>query len=120
MLRPAQTASERERTLLDVLTSPRMWYVQWTVLAKAIFGLEFPAFEAHRIVMAWVAEPILPATVEEGDRAAIHTFPVDVLGSVASHADVRANAHLLDQAGPTDQILPPRRILHVQLLLAVD
>ena len=39
---------------------------------------------------------------------------------MASHADVRANAHLLDQAGPTDQILPTRRILHVQLLLTVD
>ena len=52
MLRPAQTASEREPTLLDVVTSPWMWYVQWTVLAKAIFDLEFPAFDAHRIVMA--------------------------------------------------------------------
>ena len=70
--------------------------------------------------MARVAEPLLPATVEKGDRAAKHALPVDVVGTVASHADVRANAHLLDQAGPTDHILPPRRILQIQLLLAID
>ena len=39
---------------------------------------------------------------------------------MASHADVRADAHLLDQAGSTDQILPPSRILHVQLLLTIN
>ena len=120
MLRPAQTASERERTLLDVVTSPRIRYIQWTVLSKAIFDLEFPAFDSHCIVMAWVAEPLLPATIEKSDRAAIHAFPVDVLRPMASHANVRANTHLLDEARPTDQILPPRRILQVQLLLAVD
>ena len=97
-----------------------MWHLQRTVLAEAILRF-FPSideFACH--VMARIAEPPLSAAVEEGDRTAKHAFPVNIIGTVSLHTNVGANAHFPDQARPANEILPPRGILHAQLLLTVD
>ena len=70
--------------------------------------------------MTGVAEPVLATAVEKGNRAAIHALPVNILCAVTFHANIGANAHFLDQAGPAYEILPPRGVFHAQLLLAVD
>ena len=97
-----------------------MGHLQRAVLAEAV--LDFPSSreDGTCIVMTRVAEPVLATAIEKGNRAAIHALPVNVFGAVTFHANVGANAHFLDQAGPAYEILPPRRIFHAQLLLAVD
>ena len=99
------------------MASSRVRQAQRTVLAEAVLDLGF-AFECS--FMTGPAVPINPIAVIKSNGAAIHTFPVDILGSVTSRANVRANAHLLDEARPTKQILPPSLDLPVHLLLTVD
>ncbi len=56
---------------------------------------------------------------EKGNRATVHTFPVNVLGTVTIFAYVTTDAHLLDKAGSADQIFSPRGVLHLKLLFAI-
>ena len=79
-----------------------MRHIQRTLFAKAVFDFELPPLDAHRVIVARIAEPFGATTVEEGDRAAIHALPVDVFGAMTSLANVGANAKLSDEAGPTD------------------
>ena len=120
MLRSAETAAKREGALLNIKASARMRHLQRAVLAEAVFDFSSSREDGTCIVVTRVAEPVLATAVEQGNRAAIHALPVNVFGSMTFHANVGANAHFLDQAGSTYEILPPRRVFHAQLLLAVD
>ena len=77
------------------------------------------AFTLDCLVVASVAEPDMATTAEEGNRAAILALPVDELSIVAFLADVRANTHIFQEAGATDEVLAASRVFSPHLLLAV-
>ena len=82
MLRTAQTTPKWECAFCS-LASSRMRYVQRTVFSEAV--LYFPT---NKVAVAILAVPSGPATVEECDGATLYALPIDIVGSVASLADV--------------------------------
>ena len=120
MLTPANTAPQGERALLDVVACDRVWHLQWAVLAVAVLWI---FSRPIRVLVARLAEPstsVYTTAVVDCNGAAVHALPINVIRTVSLFADIRANAHVLDQAWTADEILTASRILHALLLLTVD
>ena len=92
LLRAAQAASEREAALVPVsIGLGVLLQAKWAVLTTRALGLHFGT-AIHGIIVAGSAEFSSASTAEEqGNRAAVHAFPVTVLVAMLL-------AHLLAEA----------------------
>ena len=82
VFRPADTATQGECTFLAIWTRGRMRGVKRAILTFAV------SYFFTSLVVAPIAEKIFRRTAKEGDRAAVHAFPVDALSAVAFSANV--------------------------------
>ena len=116
MVRPANTAAQRESTLQGIVACRRMWNLQGAVLA---FTVTYFLPSVNCILVTAITEERLATAIEQCDGAAEHALPIDEVCTM-DVADVSPDTHLLHQAWSTDEIFAPRRVFHDHLLLAID